>query len=185
MRRIAIACAAAAALLSTAPAALAGQKLLLEHENGQPVLAGEATGLLLSLIAVNQGAPCERLESGTLLGNDKSTDKLAFGTVTRETCTSEAALGGVTKEAKLTAKGAYSLKFASKLVYRLPGPCVYDLSKMGGTFRTGGFLEQGVAGTGKLYKKGSSPSCPREEAFEGTSVFLGEGDEYLIAELRG
>lgn len=185
MRGITSALAVAAALLSTAPAAMAGQKLQVDHEDGRTMVPGEAAGLLLDLTGVAQGGNCERLEDGSLVSNDKATDKLSFGTVTSETCSSEAALSGVTKEVKLSAKGTYSIKFASKLVFRLPGPCVYDLSKMGGTFSTGRSLEQGVSGTGKLFKKGSSPACPAAETFEGTSLLIGEGDESLETELRG
>jgi hypothetical protein len=186
MRRITIVCAVAAATLSAAPAALAGQRLLIEHEGGQPMNAGEGAQLVLGLDAVNAGSHCERIEQGTLTSNDKPSDKLAFGTVTGETCSSEAVMSGVTKEVKLSTNGTYLVKAAGKLVYRVPGPCVYDLSKMSGTFTPGDALEQSITGTGKLYEKSSSPSCPPAEKFEGESALIGfQSEEFLVAELRG
>jgi hypothetical protein len=186
--RVVIACAAGAALMAAAPAALAAQKVHLHRiESGNPLLAGEGAIHYLFIEASLGAAYCERIETGTVVSADKPTDKFALGTVTSQSCSSEASLGGVSKEVKISAKGlAWTVKAPSKLVFRLPGPCVYDLSMLAGTFEPGAGAEAGVATTAKLYKKSSSIHCPAGETFEGESRLYAkepEGAEALHIEL--
>jgi len=182
MRGIVIAGAVTAALLVGAPSAFGGQKLLFSGQSG-PVVPGEGVRYVLALTAVHAGAECERFEQGTDTTNGKATDKFAFGTVTSQTCTTESSLGGVTKEVKVSAKGAISLKSTTKLIFLIPGPCVYDLSKMTGTFTPGGRAHADMTGMGKLNKKASSIHCGVAEEFLAFTALLDESFNLLDDEL--
>jgi hypothetical protein len=182
MRRIAIVVAVTAALLAAAPSAFGAQKLLFSGQSA-PVAPGEGVRYALSLAAVNAAAECERFEQGTDTTNGKGTDKFAFGTVTQQACSTESSLGGVTKEVKVSAKGTITLKSTTKLIFRIPGPCVYDLSKLTGTFTPGGRAHADMAGVGKLNKKASSIHCGVAEEFLAFTALLDEDFNLLNDEL--
>ena len=184
MRRIAIAVAVAASLLAAAPSAFGAQKLLFRAQS-TPVAPGEGVRYVLDLAALNAGAECERFEQGTDTTNGRGTDKFAFGTVTEQTCTTESSLGGVTKEVKVSAKGTISLKSTTKLIFHIPGPCVYDLSKLTGTFTPGGRADAEMTGVGKLNKKASSIHCGVAEEFLAFAALLDESFNLLNDELTG
>jgi hypothetical protein len=130
-------------------------------------------------------AYCVQRERGLIATNGKATDKFNFGTVYERSCTSGGSISGATKEVKLTAKGAYSISFSPKIVFGEPGPCVYALSKVTGTFKPGEAVASFPSGIGKLQKKASSPSCPVKEAMEADSEVFDENDFQLFTELRG
>jgi hypothetical protein len=184
MRILATGAAVAATVLIGAPAALANTLVITDH--GAPIAVGEEAHHRLELIPINvQAAGCKRRERGLVATNGKGSDKLTFGSTFEQSCSPGGSLSGATKEVKLSAKGAYSAKFSPKLVFGEPGPCVYTISKMAGTFKPGEAAATFVFGTGKLDKKASSPSCAAKEAFEAISELSDETDEELFTELRG
>jgi hypothetical protein len=183
MRVFGIGAAVAAVVLLAAQGAFANRLVITDH--GAPLPTGEEVHQKLVVVPINvQLALCERRERGLIVTNEKGSDKLNFGTIYEQSCSSGGSMSGATKEVKLSAKGTYSAKFSPKLVFGEPGPCVYTISKMSGPFKTGEPIKGFISGTGKLNKKASSPSCAEKEAIEAIAELFDENDFQLSTELR-
>jgi hypothetical protein len=102
---------------------------------------------------------CFIVLSGTLTTNSRAKDRLALGTSEEGTCEAGSSASGTAQHVELTSNGKVTFKFAPKLTLTEPGPCVYEATKLTGTFLSRETLED-IALTGeKLNKRASGRFC--------------------------
>jgi hypothetical protein len=186
VRGTAVLAAALLSVLAGATTAFGANNLVLTV-HGAPIAPGEEAHQRLEVLPITvESAICTRRERGSVVTNEKSSDKLGFGLTYEQSCTAGGSLSGGTKEVKVSAKGVWTDKFSPKLVFGEPGPCVYTISKLSTTaFKPGEAASTFVDGTGKLNRKESSPSCALKESFEAVDELFDENDFLLGTELRG
>jgi hypothetical protein len=163
-----------------------------------PVGAGAATSRLIlteNEAVVAAGAPaasyyltfdggCLQESDGTVLSNDKATDRLAFGAPVESECLEEGfAVAGGVSQVLLKSSGLATLKFKPKLAITEPGPCLYEFSKLTGEFPA--TIEVDIEGTGegKLKARLSSPSCEKSRSISFDAVESGVDNDIFGAEL--
>ncbi|HWX74498.1 MAG TPA: hypothetical protein VNZ05_04275 [Solirubrobacteraceae bacterium] len=160
----------------------AASPLLLKVE-GEVESQGTPTYGFVSL--ATHGLTCEQVVAGTLLINAKPKDRAAFNSVAKDSCGIGASLSGMIDVVELTSTGRFILKASPSLAMAVPGPCVYEGSKLRGTFAIpGSSISYNLSGTFKLNSKLSAGSCAKTAKIEGStgSIYEIETFEYFVTE---
>jgi hypothetical protein len=145
--------------LCLASGASAALPLFLKHE-GKILVAGATVDA--GVIVTIGGNGCFEFFGGKLSTNGKPKDKAGFTEVFPQECTSGYSLTGLAKTVEVTSKGQYVIKASPKLALTTPGPCVYEASKLQGTFPVPGpVVTASLSGTAKLNKKLSNGTCAK------------------------
>jgi hypothetical protein len=166
----------------SASGASAASPLFLKSKGGVVAPPGTPTkGVLYAQIG---GYYCYQYVNGALASNATPKDKAKFSAIEAAGC-AEGSPAGLMKEVELTSKGQFTMKFGPKLAITVPGPCVYEASKLKGTFTIPGITYTNTfSGVGKLNKKLSLGTCAKTALIEGNeaSIYDSEAFEYYTAE---
>lgn len=162
---------------SSAAGALAKPSLLFLRDTEEGPIAG--SGLKVGpLLELNVGGElCSDSTVGKVTVNGKAKDviKPEHDELACEAVGSTAS--GAVKTVEVTSKGQVTVKASPRLAIATTRcndafctseyPCVFEISKLGGSLALPHYIELGLSGVAKRNSKSSSPLCPRTEEVSG------------------
>ena len=129
-----------AVLLVVVPAlsSTAARPLVLLNK-GRVVKDGTLVGAITSILFSNEHGCNQEPYNGELLVNAKTTDKASFtGNEVKVGCEEESELrGGLLSQLEITGTGKMIATANPKWKVQIPGPCVYEVGRLQGTFTPG------------------------------------------------
>lgn len=165
--RCLVAVVGAVAVITFAPAVAAAKEVLVltSQFGATPLAAGTELDVLGEVSLLENGVQvyphllCELRLAGTLISNQAAKDEATLGSGQLE-CAPALTLSGFPWTMTMTRKLVGELKGNKKLGIALPGPCVYEGSKILGTFRLP-FYQVGAGGVLRRNAHLSLGSCAK------------------------